>query len=96
MTSIVLSTNSLAIISSLVAAYFLIRMARKLGGEFGNAVKFLVAGIFFAVFLHSVFEFIAAAGLLTENLLMILMGTLVTIGSVCFIIAGIKGKKALE
>lgn len=88
--------NIIAMISSFAAMIILGMVAPKIGGSIGSMLKLLIAGIFFAVFTHAGVELAKAYGLLGEGVFMQIMGTLLTTGSICFIIAGIIGLKALK
>jgi len=88
--------NVLAMCSSLLAVIALSVVARKLGGEIGTMVKLLVVGVFLAVFLHAGAELAQVAGLLGEGHLMVVMGALLTLGSVSLCCAAWVGWRALR
>lgn len=89
-------TASIALASSLVAIVLLRLVAVKIGGYLGKMLKFLLAGIFFAIVIHSVAELADVLNLISGNTLMITMGILLTLGSVCFICASYFGFKAIK
>lgn len=88
--------NIFAMVCSLFAMIILVRLVPRIGGSFGRMIKMLVAGIFFSVFLHAAAELAEVFGLMPSEVLMPLMGLLLTIGSVTFIAAGVIGLKSLE
>ncbi len=89
-------SNILAVISSFTAMLLLGILAPKMGGSLGNVLKFLIAGIFFSVFLHSIIELASIFGMIGEVNLMYIMGGFLTIGSIFFMIAALIGLKALK
>jgi len=84
------------LVSSFVAMIFLSMGIPKIGGSFGKMLKLLISGIFLAVFAHAGFELLGAYGVINEEFLMKIMGLLLSLGSVCFIVAGYVGLKALK
>ncbi|MBI5507747.1 MAG: hypothetical protein HY903_03225 [Deltaproteobacteria bacterium] len=88
--------NVVAAITSLAAIVALAIMAPKLGGQIGLTIKLIVVGVFFSVFLHAGVELAATTGILGEQALMVVMGLLLSLGSVAFFAAGIIGLRALR
>lgn len=88
--------NIVAMISSLIAMVMLGMVAPKLGGALGTMLRLLIGGIFFAVFIHAGFELAEGFGLLSEGLLLKIMGVLLSIGSLSFILAAWTGLRALR
>ncbi len=89
-------TASIAAVSSLVAIFLLRIIAVKIGGFLGKMLKFLLAGIFFAIVVHSMAELAEVLNIISGSDLMIIMGVLLTLGSVCFICASYFGFKAIK
>lgn len=89
-------TASMALVSSIIAVFLLRLVAVKIGGYLGKMLKFLLVGIFFAVFVHSVVELADVLNIISENTLMIIMGLLLTLGSVSFVCASYFGFKAIK
>ena len=89
-------SNTLALLGSLIAMISLSMMIPRIGGSIGLVLKLLIAGIFFSVFIHAAIEFAVIYKLLPEQSLMPVMGTLLFIGSLFFIFAGILGNKSLR
>ena len=88
--------NLTALVSSFAAVIMLMKVSKKIGGSIGHMLKFLVLGIFFAVFIHSGFELLAIFQLIDQVSLMKTMGILLTVGSLCFIFSGLIGLKMLK
>jgi len=88
--------NLFAVVGSSVAIILLIALQGKVDKELRTVMRLLVLGIFFAVFAHAGFELAVALEFISEAPLMKIMGTLLSIGSVFFIIAGLIGLKPLE
>lgn len=89
-------TASIAAVSSTVAMILLRLVAIKIGGYLGKMLKFLLVGMFFAIFVHSVAELAEVFNIISENTLMIIMGILLSLGSACFICASYFGFKAIK
>ncbi len=89
-------TASMALVSSTVAIFLLRLVAVKIGGYLGKMLKFLLAGIFFAIFVHSLAELAEVLNIISGNTLMVIMGILLTLGSICFICASYFGFKAIK
>jgi hypothetical protein len=70
--------------------------ARMTGGQFAAVVKLIAIGVFFSVFLHAGAELAETFGLLGEKLLMVVMGLLLSVGSIAFCAAGVLGLRALR
>ncbi|KOR29076.1 hypothetical protein TI05_15740 [Achromatium sp. WMS3] len=86
--------NILAILCSSLAMFQLSFLALKMQGQaISKVFNYLVLGIFFSVFVHASVELIATFGVFKENILMLIMGGLITLGSIFFVIAGIEGSK---
>lgn len=85
---IIMLPNIMALICSLIAMIQLIIAAPKIGGAVGKILKLLTVGIFFSVFIHAGFELIGKAGFFNEHDLLVIMGVLISVGSLFFIIAG--------
>lgn len=92
----VILPNILAMISSFVAIVLLAVVILKVGGSLGVVLKLLSAGIFFAVFAHAGIELASIYGIVAEELLMPVMGALLTAGSILFMIAGLYGLKLFK
>jgi hypothetical protein len=88
--------NILAMLTSLGAMILLVGAALRLGGRMGLMLKLVVAGVFFSVFLHAGAELAEVFGLLGEGPLFVLMGSLLSGGSLAFGIAGVVGIRALR
>jgi len=88
--------NVLAMISSFIAMILLGLVAPKIGGVLGRMLKLLIAGIFFAVFLHAGVELAQLYGAVDEAVFLPIMGALLTIGSALFMVAGLVGLKSLK
>ncbi|RMH69377.1 MAG: hypothetical protein D6675_12705 [Gemmatimonadetes bacterium] len=89
--------NIVAMISSLIAIFLLYKLTQKVhGGSLEKMVKLLSIGIFFSVFIHAGFELAEVFGFLSIALLRYVMGGLISIGSICFIIAAWIGLKSFE
>ncbi len=87
--------NLIAMIASLIAIFFLARFAMQMrGGSLATVVNLLVWGIFLSVTLHAAFELGSLYGLISGETLFVVMGTLLSIGSILFIVAGYLGLKA--
>ncbi len=80
--------NIIAMLFSIVAMIQLISAAFKIGGAIGKIFKLIVVGIFFAVFIHAGVELLEGYGLVKEEYFLFIMGTLISIGSVFFVVAG--------
>ncbi|PIQ90318.1 MAG: hypothetical protein COV71_05175 [Candidatus Omnitrophica bacterium CG11_big_fil_rev_8_21_14_0_20_41_12] len=89
-------TAGIAVVSSTVAMILLRLVAIKIGGHLGKMLKFLLVGIFFAVFVHSIAELADVFNIISGYTLMITMGILLTLGSTCFICASYFGFKAIK
>lgn len=96
MISNTLIPHVLAMCSSLAAVVSLSAVARMVGGQIGTMVKLLVAGVFLAVFMHAGAELAQATGLLEDGVLMMVMGGLLTLGSLSLCAAAWVGWKALR
>lgn len=88
--------NLLAMLFSLVAVVVLAVVAVKVGGLIGAMLKYLVAGIALGVMVHAGMELLAAFGVVSESTLMVVMGLLLTIGSILFLAAGYVGLKFIR
>lgn len=88
--------NILALIGSSISMIVLSMIIPKIGGSIGLVLRFLIIGIFFSVFIHSAAELAQIYNLLSENILMWIMGVLLSLGSLFFILAGIIGIKNLS
>lgn len=88
--------NFLALATSLTAVILLVRVVRRIGGEIGAALRLLSLGVFLSVFLHAAAELAEIFGLLTPEVLMVVMGALVTCGSLAFCAGGIVALRALR
>ncbi len=88
--------NVIAMICTFVAMIMLGRIFPKIGGSIGRMIKLIIVGLFFSLFLHAGFELAEAFHLLGENILMPIMGILMSIGSIALIAAGWVGLKSLE
>lgn len=88
--------NILAMISSFGAMILLGMVIPRIGGSLGKMLKLLIVGIFFAVFIHAAAELARLYGIIGDDVLMPMMGMLLTIGSVFFAVGGFVGLKALK
>jgi hypothetical protein len=93
---IIIIPNILAMLGSLISMVLLAMIIPKIGGSIGLMIKLLILGIFFSVFIHAVCELATAFCLLSEQILMPIMGVLLSIGSLFFILASIVGLKSLK
>ncbi len=93
---IIVLPNILAMIGSLTTIIVLGILIPKIGGSIGLMLRLLIVGIFFAVFLHAASELAAIYNLLSTQTLLLVMGTLLSLGSLFFIVAGIIGIKSLN
>jgi len=96
MTWIAAVPNVLALVTSLAAVLLLAQVIRRIGGSIGAALKLLSLGVFLSVFLHAAAELAEIFGLLSPDLLMVVMGLLVTGGSLAFCAGGLVALKALR
>ncbi len=87
--------NIVAMLLSLLAIVQLGLMIPKIGGDFGAMLKLMSAGIFFAVFVHSLFELLAVFDVISEHVLLMVMGALITLGSACFVAAAVVARKSV-
>jgi hypothetical protein len=86
--------NLIAFIASFTAAIMLLMLAYKMrGGRIGKVVNLLVAGILLSVTVHAVFELASIFNIISGDALFIIMGTLLSVGSLFFIAAGVVGLK---
>lgn len=83
-------------ISSLAGVIMLLKVSMKLGGVIGQCLKLVVAGIVLSVFIHAGFELAAAYQLMSEGVLLLIMGILLSLGSVIFTFAGYSTLKKLD
>lgn len=88
--------NVLAMVTSLAAMVTLGLTVPRLGGQLGTVLRLVIGGVFFSVFLHAGFELAEVLGYVTSTSLMVIMGTLVTVGSICFCAAGVVGLRVLR
>ena len=88
--------NVLAMICTLIAVIMLIKIALKMGGILGEMLKYISAGLFFSILVHSFAELLNVFGLLDEKILLPLMGILLTLGSLLFIWASIIGAELFK
>lgn len=86
----------LALVTSAVAVLLLLRVIRRIGGAIGASLKLLSLGVVLAVFLHAAAELAELLGLLSPEALMVVMGILVTSGSLAFCAGGVVALKALR
>ncbi len=88
--------NILAMIFSFLGIVSLTLVSVKLGGKLGLMTKLIAAGIFFSVFTHAGFELVSSLGFIDEQSLLLIMGGLLTFGSLLFIIGGYVGFKSIR
>lgn len=88
--------NVLAMVTSLAAMVSLGLVIPRLGGQIGSVLKLVIVGVFFSVFLHAAVELAEVLGLLGPDVLMVAMGSLVTVGSLSFCAAAFVGLRALR
>jgi uncharacterized membrane protein len=88
--------NLLAMATSLAAVVLLSLVIRRIGGQIGAALRLLSLGVFLSVFLHAGAELAEVFGLLSPDVLMVLMGSLVTSGSLAFCAGGVVALRAVR
>jgi hypothetical protein len=88
--------NIIAMIFALVAMIQLCFAAFKIGGTIGRIFKLLTMGIFFAVFIHAGVELVERFGFIKEEYFLLIMGMLISLGSVFFVIAGFIAIRAFK
>ncbi len=93
---LVAAPQILALVTSAVAVVLLFRVNRRIGGAIGASLRLLSLGVLLAVFLHAAAELAEAVGLLSQEALMVVMGVLVTTGSIAFCAGGVVALKALR
>ena len=81
--------NFIALIFSLTATVTLLAASKKIGGFVKQVLVLLMGGIFLSVTAHAAFELAAAFGVFTEDQLLPIMGTLLSVGSMFFIAAAV-------
>ena len=87
--------NLAAMSLSLLAVIQLAVLVPKIGGDFGTMFKLTSAGIFFAVFVHSLVELLAVFEVIDERALLLAMGGLITLGSACFLAAAAVARRSV-
>lgn len=81
--------NIAAMVLSFIAMIFLISVSiAARGGGFSKSLNFIIIGITLAVFVHAGFELVASFGLLNDEILLLIMGTLISLGAVFLIVGG--------
>jgi hypothetical protein len=88
--------NATSMITALIAIFYLARIILKIGGSIGVMLKFLIAGIFLAVFVNAGFELAMAFGAISGGFANTVTAVLLTLGSVAFIIGASIGIKSIE
>jgi hypothetical protein len=89
--------NVAAMVTSLAAMIALSLVVPRIGGQIGWMVRLIVVGVFFSVFLHAALELAAeTTDVVSPRMLMLMMGVLVSLGSVSFCAAGVVGLRALR
>jgi hypothetical protein len=96
MNNIEIIPNILAVLFSFVAIIMLVGLARKFGGAVSVVLKIIVTGIFLSVTAHATFELIQLFDVISPETLFLIMGTLLSLGSVLFIVAASTGFKMLR
>ncbi len=97
MTIMEILPNTIAALASLIASVLLIKLALAMkGGSLSSVMNYTVIGIILAVCLHAFFELAAQTGLVNEAIVFPVMGTLLTVGSLSFIVAGYKGLRVFK
>jgi hypothetical protein len=86
----------IAVVFSSIGVILLAIAATKIGGLVGKVIHLLIAGIFLAVTVHAGFELVQQLGFLSKEQLDIVMGMLITIGSMFFIASGILAVKKFK
>jgi methyl-accepting chemotaxis protein len=76
-----------AFILSSISFYFLLVFAKKL--DWDRRIIIIDIGIFFAVVIHSLFEFLTIIEVITSEIIFTIMSSLLMIGSLFFLLAGI-------
>ncbi len=87
--------NMTAMAAAFIAMCYLGIVVSKIGGSIGRMLKFLILGIFLAVFIHAGFELAAAFGFIDSFFSKPITAVLLTLGSVAFIIGGSIGARSL-
>jgi hypothetical protein len=94
---IIYMNHVLAIIVSLIAVIFLAKMAIKMkGGAFGKTAALVSIGVFFSVFVHSIFEYLEVTKILSDDTVTDVTSLLLIVGSIFFLWAGWSGYKVLN
>jgi hypothetical protein len=88
--------NILTMLFSIIAIVLLVQLSIKVGGSVGKILKLIVAGIFFSTIFHQIFGFLSTYGFISHGVFESFMGTLLGIGSILFIIAGVVGIKEFK
>lgn len=88
--------NVIAMGASFVGVIMLGKVSAKVGGVIGSCLKLVVVGIFFSIFIHAGVEMLAAYDLMDEEVLLPIMGVLLSLGSVIIAYAGYTTAKKLQ
>lgn len=89
--------NIIAMASSIIAIILLVQLARQMkGGSLSSVINLLVAGIALSVTIHAGAELANIYGLISEDVLFPIMGSLLSLGSILFIVAGVKGLQVFK
>lgn len=88
--------NATSMITALIAMCYLARIILKIGGSIGMMLKFLIAGIFLAVFVNAGFELAMASGAISGEFANTVTAVLFTLGSLAFIVGTSIGIKSIE
>ena len=88
--------NIAAMVFSFIAMITLFRVSAKMGGAIGKMIKIVTGGIFLSVFCHAAFELSAVAGMINEEVLFPVMGSLLTLGSAAFVWGSWGALKSLD
>jgi hypothetical protein len=84
--------SSIAAAISLISIIALMKLSGKIKScNCGTIVNWVTAGIFFAVFIHAVVELLGVFGVIKDEILSVAMAGLLSIGSICFIVAATTG-----
>ncbi len=86
--------NMTAMIAAFIAMCYLGIVVSKIGGSIGMMLRFLILGIFLAVFVHAGFELATAFGFIDDSFSKTITAVLLTLGSVSFIAGGSIGARS--
>ena len=76
--------NTTALLLSFVGVIIMGLVSFQMKNSIGKGLRIITAGVFLSVFCHAGFELMALLGLIDEEMLLPVMGTLLSIGSLAF------------